>query len=57
VQFFFSNPLIRRRGLWLLASGVEERSVWGKERGIRKEGLENRGIYVFKLGESKDKLR
>jgi len=57
VQFFFSNPLIRRRGLWLLASGVEERSVWDKKRGIRKEGLENRGKYIFKLGESKGKLR
>jgi hypothetical protein len=45
--------LIRRRGIWLLASGVEERNVWGKKRGIIKEGLENRGKYIFKLGEGK----
>jgi hypothetical protein len=57
VHFFFLNPLIRKRGFWLLASGVEERSVQGKKRGIRKEGLENRGKYIFKLGECKSKLR
>jgi hypothetical protein len=38
----------------LLDSGVEERNVGDKKRGIRKEGLENRGKYIFKLGESKD---
>lgn len=38
----------------MLESEVEERNVGGKKRGIRKEGLENRGKYIFKLGESKD---